>query len=86
MAARGEDFRIVQVHGTLFVCSRQNGSCCCGWEEKGRMPFDHRLFADGRVFMQRDHTFTSVDFISALAEDDPVECFRFRTKAPLLAI
>ena len=44
--ARGEEFRIVQVHGTLFVCSRQNGSCCCGWEEKGRMPFDHRLYAD----------------------------------------
>ena len=46
VAARGEEFRIVQVHGTLFVCSRQNGSCCCGWEEKGRMPFDHRLYAD----------------------------------------
>lgn len=46
VAARGEEFRIVQVHGTLLVCSRQNGSCCCGWEEKGRMPFDHRLYAD----------------------------------------
>jgi YHS domain-containing protein len=38
--ARGEDFRIVQLLGQLFVCTRQNGSCCCGWEEKGRMPFD----------------------------------------------
>lgn len=46
VAARGEEFRIVQVHGTLFVCSRQNGSCCCGWEEKGRLPFEHRLYAD----------------------------------------
>jgi hypothetical protein len=27
VAARGEQFRIVQVHGTLFVCSRQSGSC-----------------------------------------------------------
>jgi YHS domain-containing protein len=46
VAARGEQFRIVQVHGTLFVCSRQSGSCCCGWEEKGRMPFEHELYAD----------------------------------------
>ena len=46
VAARGEDFRIVQVHGTLLVCARQNGSCCCGWEEKGRLPFDHRLYTD----------------------------------------
>ncbi len=38
--ARGEDVRIVQLQGQLFVCTRQNGSCCCGWEEKGRMPFD----------------------------------------------
>lgn len=38
--ARGEEFRIVQLQGNLFVCTRQNGSCCCGWEEKGRMPFD----------------------------------------------
>jgi YHS domain-containing protein len=38
--ARGEDFRIVQLQGQLFVCTKQNGSCCCGWEEKGRLPFD----------------------------------------------
>ncbi len=38
--ARGEDFRIVQLQGQLFVCTRQNGSCCCGWEEKGRLAFD----------------------------------------------
>lgn len=38
--ARGEDFRIVQLQGNLFVCTKQNGSCCCGWEEKGRMPFE----------------------------------------------
>ena len=38
--ARGEDFRIVQLQGQLFVCTRQNGSCCCGWEDKGRLPFD----------------------------------------------
>jgi len=36
----GEDFRIAQLQGQLLVCTRQNGSCCCGWEEKGRMPFD----------------------------------------------
>lgn len=44
--ARGEDFRIVQLQGSLFVCTRQNGSCCCGWEEKGRMPFDPSLWGD----------------------------------------
>jgi cobaltochelatase CobN len=38
--ARGEDFSIVQLRGQLIVCTRQNGSCCCGWDEKGRMPFD----------------------------------------------
>jgi YHS domain-containing protein len=38
--ARGEDFRIIQLQGQLFVCTRQNGSCCCGWEEKGRFAFD----------------------------------------------
>jgi YHS domain-containing protein len=38
--ARGEDFRVVQLQGQLFVCTRQNGSCCCGWEGKGRLPFD----------------------------------------------
>ena len=44
--ARAEDFRIVQVLGNLFVCSRANGNCCCGWEEKGRMPFDNTLWSD----------------------------------------
>ena len=38
--ARGEEFSIVQLQGNLFVCTRQNGSCCCGWVEKGRLPFD----------------------------------------------
>lgn len=40
LSARGEDFRIVQLRGQLMVCARQHGSCCCGWDEKGRMPFD----------------------------------------------
>jgi cobaltochelatase CobN len=30
----------------LFVCARQHGSCCCGWDEKGRMPFDLSLWGD----------------------------------------
>lgn len=34
--ARGEDYRVVQVAGNLFVCSV--GSCCCGHVEKGRAP------------------------------------------------
>lgn len=46
LAARGEEFRIVQVAGNLFVCSRANGNCCCGWAEKGRMPFDNALWSD----------------------------------------
>jgi len=44
--ARDEDFRIVQLQGNLFVCTRQSGSCCCGWAEKGRMPFDQALWGD----------------------------------------
>ena len=40
LTARGEEFRIVQLRGQLLVCARQHGSCCCGWNEKGRMPFD----------------------------------------------
>jgi YHS domain-containing protein len=44
--ARGEEFRIVQLAGMLLVCSRANGSCCCGWPEKGRMPFENRLWSD----------------------------------------
>lgn len=46
VAARGEDFKIVQLAGNLFVCSRANGNCCCGWAEKGRMPFDNSLWSD----------------------------------------
>ena len=40
LSARGDEFRIVQLQGQLLVCARQHGSCCCGWDEKGRMPFD----------------------------------------------
>jgi YHS domain-containing protein len=28
LRARGEEYRIVQLQGQLFVCTRQNGSCC----------------------------------------------------------
>ena len=45
-SARGEDFRVVQLQGNLFVCAQQHGSCCCGWAEKGRMPFDVALWGD----------------------------------------
>jgi cobaltochelatase CobN len=34
--ARGADYRVVQVHGNLFVCAVHN--CCCGHPEKGRPP------------------------------------------------
>src|SRR5437867_1646984 len=44
LQARGQEFRVIQLQGTLFVCSRANGNCCCGWEEKGRMPFDNQLY------------------------------------------
>ena len=60
--ARGEDYRVVRVSGNLFVCSRQNGSCCCGWEEKGRMPFGNELWSDEwerrRIRNQLHLTFT----------------------------
>lgn len=46
VTARGEAFHIVQLGGNLFVCTQANGSCCCGWAEKGRMPFDNRLWSD----------------------------------------
>lgn len=46
VTARHQDYRLVRVSGNLFVCSRENGSCCCGWTEKGRMPFDNQLWAD----------------------------------------
>ena len=42
--ARDEDFRIVQLHGNLFVCSRAHGNCCCGWTEKGRAPVNVNLY------------------------------------------
>ncbi|HEX6292519.1 MAG TPA: YHS domain-containing protein [Herpetosiphonaceae bacterium] len=42
--ARGEDFRIVQLQGNLFVCSKAHGSCCCGWTEKERAPVNTALF------------------------------------------
>lgn len=44
--ARGEDFRIVQVQGTLLVCSKAHGNCCCGWTEKGRAPVNTALYSD----------------------------------------
>lgn len=60
--ARGEDFRIVQLAGNLFVCSRANGNCCCGWEEKDRMPFDNSLWSNEwerrRIRNQLHLTFT----------------------------
>ena len=46
MRARGEDFRVVRLAGNLFVCAKQTGSCCCGWAEKGRMPFEPSLWGD----------------------------------------
>jgi cobaltochelatase CobN len=42
--ARGEDFRIVQLQGNLFVCSKAHGNCCCGWTEKGRAPVNLDLY------------------------------------------
>jgi YHS domain-containing protein len=44
--ARDEDFRIVQVHGTLLVCSKAHGNCCCGWTEKGRAPVNTALYSE----------------------------------------
>src|SRR5688500_378153 len=42
--ARDEDFRIVQLQGNLFVCSKAHGNCCCGWTEKGRAPVNLDLY------------------------------------------
>jgi YHS domain-containing protein len=42
--ARDEDFRIVQLQGNLFVCSKAHGNCCCGWTEKGRAPINIQLY------------------------------------------
>jgi cobaltochelatase CobN len=44
--ARGEHFNIVQLRGMLMVCSRDHGSCCCGWDKDGRLPFEHSLWGD----------------------------------------
>jgi YHS domain-containing protein len=44
LQARGEQIRIPQLQGNLFVCSAANGNCCCGRPEKGRMPFDNRQY------------------------------------------
>jgi cobaltochelatase CobN len=44
--AREEDFRIIQLHGNLLVCSRAHGNCCCGWTEKGRAPVNTALYGD----------------------------------------
>lgn len=46
IGARGDEFKIIQLAGNLFVCSRANGNCCCGWTEKDRMPFDNALWSD----------------------------------------
>ncbi len=46
VSARGQDYRVVQLTGNLFVCTKANGSCCCGWDEKGRMPFANELWSD----------------------------------------
>ncbi len=42
--ARDENYRIVQLQGNLFVCSKANGNCCCGWTEKGRAPVNTALY------------------------------------------
>ena len=44
--ARDEDFRIVQLQGNLFVCSKAHGNCCCGWVEKGRAVVNTALYGD----------------------------------------
>jgi YHS domain-containing protein len=44
--ARGELFRIVQLQGNLFVCSKAHGSCCCGWTEKERAPVNLELYEE----------------------------------------
>jgi YHS domain-containing protein len=46
VTARGEEFRVLRLAGNLFVCTRQSGSCCCGWQEKGRLPFEQALWGD----------------------------------------
>ncbi len=56
--ARGELFRIVQLHGTLLVCSKAHGNCCCGWTEKGRAPVNLDLYQqewEGRRIRNKVH-------------------------------
>ena len=43
--ARGETFKLPQVIGNLFVCSEENGGCCCGHVEKGRATVNKDLYA-----------------------------------------
>lgn len=45
VAARGEEFKIPQVVGNLFVCADENGGCCCGHTEKGRADVNKDLYA-----------------------------------------
>ncbi len=44
--ARDEDFRILQLHGNLLVCSKAHGNCCCGWIEKGRAPVNTAQYGE----------------------------------------
>jgi YHS domain-containing protein len=56
--ARGEEFPLLQIQGQLFVCSRANGNCCCGWTEKGRAPVNTALYEaewDRRQLRSRMH-------------------------------
>jgi cobaltochelatase CobN len=46
IAARSEEFKILQVQGNLFVCAEQNGGCCCGHTEKGRAVVNKDLYAE----------------------------------------
>ena len=46
ITARGEDFKIMQVQGNLFVCAEENGGCCCGHIEKGRADVNKDLYVD----------------------------------------
>jgi cobaltochelatase CobN len=58
VAARGDEHRILQVQGNLFVCSPANGNCCCGRPEKGRMAFENGQYErewEGRRLRSRVH-------------------------------
>lgn len=44
VAARGERFPIIRLQGQLFVCSKANGNCCCGWTDKGRARVNMALY------------------------------------------